>query len=164
MSCEYGQTSCEDKNMEADRNKRGLGERREAERQREMQRERWGSWSGEEIVLAWWPEAFQLSGHHYLSFLPLRSRVLVLRCQGSVWYTHTHSQTPLWSHRLHSLAVMFISSCVHQCLCARVFSWHAFMYLAVCLCVCVYRHCLLCYLRSVLRSRDPEHHFNWWDF
>lgn len=38
MSCEYGQTCCEDKNMEADRNKRGLGERREAEREREMQR------------------------------------------------------------------------------------------------------------------------------
>lgn len=38
MSRVYGQTRCEDKNMEADRNKRGLGERRESERQREMQR------------------------------------------------------------------------------------------------------------------------------
>lgn len=38
MSCEYGQTCCEDKNMEADRNKRWLGERREAEREMEMQR------------------------------------------------------------------------------------------------------------------------------
>ena len=38
MSCEYGQTRCEDKNMEADRNKCGLGERREAERRRERQR------------------------------------------------------------------------------------------------------------------------------
>lgn len=38
MSCEHGQTRCEDKNMEADRNKCGLGERREAERKNETHR------------------------------------------------------------------------------------------------------------------------------
>ncbi|KAK5616815.1 hypothetical protein CRENBAI_020504 [Crenichthys baileyi] len=52
---------------------------REAEKEKEMHEQR-GSRRAEEIVLAWWPEAFQLSGHHYLSLLPLRSCMLVLRC------------------------------------------------------------------------------------
>lgn len=90
MSCEYGQTRCEDKNMEADRNKRGLGgKRRDAGRGKGRCSERRGSRSAEEIALAWWPEAFRLSGRRYLFLLPPWSCMLVLRCSKKC-ARHTH--------------------------------------------------------------------------
>lgn len=62
-SGENGQTGCEDKNMEADRNDCGLGEMVQgvdgAERRREGAA---GLPPAEVIVLAWWPEAFRLGG------------------------------------------------------------------------------------------------------
>lgn len=56
-----------------------VGGRGERQRGKKKRIERRGSRSAEEIVLAWWPEAVQLGGCHYLSFLSARSSVLVLR-------------------------------------------------------------------------------------
>lgn len=128
----------------------GRGER---QRGKEKCSERRGSQCAEEIVLAWWPEAFQLSGHHYLSSLPLRSCVLVLRCwEVCLTQIHTsHSQTPLRPHLMHSLAIMVISSCVCTSVCVCEYHSSTFMFLVLRVCLCVYIYCLLCYLSSVLR-------------
>lgn len=86
----------------------GRGERQRGKLKRT---ERRGSRSAEEIVLAWWPEAFRLSGRHYLAFPSARSSALVLKCREvqnthayaarhrggpdpCVHHTHTHANTP----------------------------------------------------------------------
>ena len=159
MSCEHGQTRCEDENMEADRNKRGLGERREAEREREMQR-------ATGVPKCWRDCAGMVARGLSAEWAPLPllppSEERQRWCSDAgkcVWHTHTHSQTPLWPRRLRSPAAVFIRA---VCVCARhclrvfvLFKTQTGIYVFSGALACVYFHCLLFYLRSVLR---PQHH------
>lgn len=155
MSREYGQTRCEDKNMEADRNKRGLGgEARGREAKRKAGSDG-GSRSAEEIVLAWWPEAFQPSGHHYLSFLPLRSRVLVLVHAGEVCDTYrhvyAHTSTNTQSGTTVASSPAFTHHRVYLHMRVPVFAWLVHLnqrriYTLSGVLIYVRSHCLLCYL------------------
>lgn len=161
MSCEYGQTRCEDKNMEADRNKRGLGERREAERVREMQQ-------ATGVPKCWRDCAGMVARGLSAECAPLPllspSEELLCWCSDAgkcVWHTHMQSQTLLWPRRLHSLATVFICGCVCVCLCTLNHR-HAFMYLIVCLLVCIF----IVYYVTSDQSSDlgTTASLNWWDF
>lgn len=99
--------------------------------------ERRGSRSAEEIMLAWWPEAFQLSGCHYLSFLSVRGSVLVLRCRGRI---HIHAQPDTTVALTLALSAHSNGWCV-------VNHKHEFIYLVICLLV---SHCFLYCSKSVL--------------
>lgn len=90
MSCENGQIRCEDKNMEADRNKRGLGERRKAEREKGDA----ASDGGPEVLkrLCWHGGQRPFSCATTSLFLPSKEQHAGA---GSVASTHTHRQTPI---------------------------------------------------------------------
>lgn len=111
----------------------GRGERQRGKKKRI---ERWGSRSAEEIVLAWWPEAFRLSGCHYLSVLSVRSCVLVLRRRGRI---HIDAQPDSTMNGgpdacIHSPPLFVSGWCVFN-------HRHDFMYLAVCLFILMLQIC-----------------------
>lgn len=146
MSCEYRQTCCEDKNMEADRNKRWLGERREAEREREMQR-------ATGVLKCWRDCAGMVARGLSVEWVPLPllspSEMLYAGAQmlESVCDTHMHAQSDgMVVQVLNSLLTMFISGCQYATTC-MVLEYSTL----------VFCHCLSSYSKSVHIVQQKKH-------
>lgn len=159
MSCEYGQTRSEDKNMEADRNKRGLGERQEREREREMQAtgvpKCWRDCAGmvaRGLSAEWAPLPL---------FPPSDELHAGDQMLGSVFDTHVRTVRHCCSH-----AAMLIYGCVCQCLhvFARFVSFKSqahFLYLVLCLPVCIP---IVYYFSWEFSDHGTKTSLNLWDF
>lgn len=126
-----------------------VGGRGERQRGKKKRIERRGSRSAEEIVLAWWPEAVQLGGCHYLSLLSARSSVLVLRRRDR---THIEAQpdatvAPMPALTPHLRSLPSDGWCVFN-------HSYAFMYLVVCLLVFLIVYCNA--PKSALHARGQQ--------